>query len=421
MSSQITAFFLTASLALGADAFAQNWPQFRGPDGNATSTDAQLPLNWNASTNIIWKTELPGRGASSPIVWDDRIYLTAFSGYGVDDAEVQDKTKLQLHVLCINREDGAVIWDQSTPGSPHTQDVTNRVQDHGYATGTPATDGKAVFAYFGVSGLIAYSTEGELLWQAETGIKTAGFGSASSPVLHGDLVIVNASIEGDQVIAFNKQTGEKAWAIDEVKRSWTTPCLAKTAEGAVELVVNQIDVIRGFDPTTGKELWSCAGIDDYVVPAPVSHEGVVYCLGGRQNRCIAVRLGGRGDVTDTHKLWEVNIGANVTSPVYYQGHLYWASDKGIATCLDAKTGEPIYRERLDTRARIYSSIVRGADRLYVTTRDEGVTVLPAAPEYKELAVNTITTDETLVNSSPAISGDRLFLRTDKYLYSIGNK
>jgi len=145
---------------------------------------------------------------------------------------------------------------------------------------------------------------------------------------------------------------------------------------------------------------------------------VVYCLGGRQNRCIAVKLGGRGDVTDSHKLWEVNIGANVTSPIYYDGHLYWASDKAIANCLDAKTGEAVYRKRLNTRARIYASIVRVGERLYVTTRDQGVVVLDAKPEYRELAVNTIETDSNLMNASPAISGNQLLLRTDSYLYCI---
>ncbi|MCR9119294.1 MAG: PQQ-binding-like beta-propeller repeat protein, partial [bacterium] len=248
---------------------------------------------------------------------------------------------------------------------------------------------------------------------------TAGFGSASSPVLHENLVIVNASIEDGKVIAFDKQSGEKVWSIDDVERSWTTPCPAQTADGNTELVINQIDLIRGFDPLTGKELWRCSGIDDYIVPTPVFDDGIVYCLGGRQNRCVAVKLGGRGDVTDSHKLWQVNVGANVTSPVYYKGHLYWASDKAIANCLNAKTGETVYSKRLDTRSRIYASIVRGGERLYVTTRDKGVTVLPAKPEYSELAVNSIASDEGLINGSPAISEDQLFLRTDNYLYCIG--
>jgi hypothetical protein len=185
------------------------------------------------------------------------------------------------------------------------------------------------------------------------------------------------------------------------------------------LIINQKDVIFGFDPRTGKQLWSCDAIDDYIVPVPISHDGIVYCLGGRTNRCVAIKLGGRGDVTESHKLWQVNVGANVTSPIYYNGHLYWASDKAIANCLDAKTGESVYRKRLETRARIYASIIRAGERLYVTTRDQGVVVLAAKPEYKQLAVNTIETDEDMLNASPAVIGNQLLLRTDSFLYCIG--
>lgn len=419
MPKRISVIAFAAIIALAASLHAENWPQFRGSDGNATSAAAQLPLNWSETENLLWKAKLPGRGASSPIVWKDHIFLTAFTGFGTSKTNDNDRSKLRLNVMCISRNDGSLVWNESIPASKSTQAFSTRIQDHGYASGTPVTDGKAVYAYFGVSGLVAYTMAGKLMWQAHTGNNTAGFGSASSPVLHENLVIVNASIEDGKVIAFDKQSGEKVWSIDDVERSWTTPCPAQTADGNTELVINQIDLIRGFDPLTGKELWRCSGIDDYIVPTPVFDDGIVYCLGGRQNRCVAVKLGGRGDVTDSHKLWQVNVGANVTSPVYYKGHLYWASDKAIANCLNAKTGETVYSKRLDTRSRIYASIVRGGERLYVTTRDKGVTVLPAKPEYSELAVNSIASDEGLINGSPAISEDQLFLRTDNYLYCIG--
>ncbi|MGY8880501.1 MAG: outer membrane protein assembly factor BamB family protein, partial [Dehalococcoidia bacterium] len=185
------------------------------------------------------------------------------------------------------------------------------------------------------------------------------------------------------------------------------------------LIMNQKNEIFAFDPITGEKLWWCAGVEDYIVPVPVFHDGVVYCLGGRSNRAIAVKLGGRGDVTETHKLWESTIGANVTSPVYHNGHLYWASDKAIENCLRASDGEEVYQQRLPARSRIYSSIVRGGDKLYVTTRDQGIVVLAAKPGYKELAVNVIESDETLFNASPAISGNQLLLRTDAFLYCIG--
>lgn len=408
-----TALALTATLASG-----ENWPQFRGQGGNASVAQADLPLHWSGTKNIAWKTELPGRGSSSPVVWGDHIFLTAFTGFGTPDTD--DKSKLRLHLICFDRTNGTVIWDKSIAASPRTQDFTKRIEDHGYATSTPATDGEAVYAFYGVSGVVAYDMNGELLWQADVGTKTAGFGSASSPVLHNDLVIVNGSIESDSLIAFDKRTGKRVWVAPNINKAWTTPCVAELPNGSHELVINQKEAIYGLDPITGEQLWRCTGIQDYVVPVPVAHDGIVYCLGGRQNRCIAVRLGGRGDVTESHKLWEVNVGANVTSPVYHKGHLYWASDKAIANCLNAKTGEAVYRERLNTRSRIYASVVRAGDHLLVTTRDQGIVVLAANPEYRELAVNTIETDENMFNASPAISGNQLLVRSDSYLYCIGN-
>ncbi|MCA9068505.1 MAG: PQQ-binding-like beta-propeller repeat protein, partial [Planctomycetaceae bacterium] len=354
---------------------AENWPQFRGPLGNATADDANPPTKWSPTENIVWKADLPGRGASSPVVWDDRIFLTAYTGYGIDEEEPGDKTDLKLHTICLDKKQGKILWNQSISANANTQNFSRRVADHGYATATPATDGEIVVSFFGVSGLVAYDLDGNQLWQQAVGDKTAGFGSASSPVVFEDLVYVNASIESGTLFAFDKKTGKEAWSFSPINRAWTSPCLAKTPDGKYELVVSQKDAILGFDPKTGKQLWTCAGVDDYVVPVPVSHEGVIYCLGGRTNRSIAVKLGGRGDVTKTHQLWKANIGANVTSPVYYKGHLYWASDKAIANCLNAETGESLYRERLPTRARIYASIVRAGKHLYITTRDQGVVVL----------------------------------------------
>lgn len=403
---------------------AADWPQFRGPSGNATCQQGQVPTEWNSTKNIVWKTALPGRGASSPIVFGDRVFLTAYTGYGLADEaqagkEEGSKDELRLHVLSFDRQSGKQLWDESIPGSPDTQDITNRVADHGYATGTPVTDGKAVYAYFGVSGVVAYDYQGKLLWQARLGSNTAGFGSASSPVIFENLVIVNASIESDNLVALDKATGQEVWKVDSVNRSWSTPCIAEVPGGDPELIINHQEIIRGINPRTGEELWNCRGIQDYVVPVPIAHEGIVYCLGGRSNRAIAVKLGGRGDVTKTHKLWEVTIGANVTSPVLYDGHLYWASDKAIANCLVAKTGEEVYRQRLPTRARIYASIVRAGEHFFVTTRDQGVVVLAAKPEYEEVARNVIETDEGQVNASPAVCDGRIYLRTDGFLYCIG--
>ena len=410
---------LIALLCICSTVNAADWPQFRGPSGNATASDSDPPTTWSDSENIVWKTALPGRGASSPIVSGNRVFLTAYTGFGVDEQEPGDKANLRLHVLCFERDSGKLLWDKSIKASPSTQNLSQRIADHGYATATPATDGEAVYASFGVSGVVACDMDGNLLWQAAIGDGTAGFGSAASPVVYGDLVYVNASIESNTLFAFDKQSGRNVWKTESIMKSWTTPCIAEVPDGPPELILNQKNEIFAFDPVTGKKLWWCAGVEDYIVPVPVFHDGIVYCLGGRSNRAIAVKLGGRGDVTKTHKLWESTTGANVTSPVYHDGYLYWASDKAIKNCLRASDGEEIYRKRLPTRSRIYSSIVRAGNKLYVTTRDQGIVVLAAKPEYEELAVNVIESDQTLMNASPAVSENQILLRTDRFLYCIG--
>ncbi len=410
---------LTALLCICSIGNANDWPQFRGPSGNASAPDSNPPTTWSDSENIVWKTELPGRGASSPVVSGNRIFLTAYTGFGVDTEEPGDKEKLRLHVLCFERDSGQLLWDKSIKASSATQNFGQRVADHGYATATPATDREAVYASFGVSGVVAYDMDGNFMWEAEIGEGTAGFGSASSPVVFREMVYINASIESDTLFAFDKKTGKEVWHAGSIMKSWSSPCIAEVPGGPPELIMNQKNEIFAFDPITGKKLWWCAGVEDYIVPVPVFHDGIAYCLGGRSNRAIAVKLGGRGDVTKTHKLWESTTGANVTSPVYHDGHLYWASDKAIENCLRASDGKEVYRERLPTRSRIYSSIVRAGNKLYVTTRDQGIVVLAAKPEYKELAVNVIKSDETLVNASPAVNGNQLLLRTDRFLYCIG--
>lgn len=399
---------------------AADWSQFRGPSGNGISTSTGLPTEWSADKNIIWKTKLPGHGSSSPVLFGNQVFLTAYSGYGLKVDDESNPNELRLHVIAVNRENGEIMWDESVPPLNQVQKITKRIVDHGYASGTPACDETGVYAFFGTSGVVAYDLKGKLKWRADVGDGTAGFGSASSPILYKDFVIVNASIESDTVYALHKKTGDVAWKAENIVKAWTTPTIVDLPNGKQELVVNQKYQILGFDPDTGKKLWTCEGIQDYVVPVVIQNEGILYCLGGRSNRSIAVRPGGRGDVTKTHKLWEVNVGANVTSPVYYSGHLYWASDRGIAFCLNAENGEVVYKNRLPTKGRLYASIVLADEKLYITTRDNGVVVLKAAPEYQELARNEIETDENLFNASPAISEGSIYLRTNGYLYRIAN-
>lgn len=418
LSVMFTAALLTSVLH---QTQAADWSQFRGPSGNGVSESTGLPTEWSSEKNIVWKAKLPGHGSSSPVLFGNQVFVTSYTGYGLTEEDNGNPSDLRLHVISVNRDSGEIMWDESVSPLNEVQKITKRIVDHGYASGTPACDETGVYAFFGTSGVVAYDLKGKLKWQANVGDGTAGFGSASSPILYKDLVIVNASIESSTVYALNKSNGEVAWKAEEIVRAWTTPSIVDVPGGKQELVVNQKNQIFGFDPDTGKKLWTCEGIQDYVVPVVVQNEGILYCLGGRSNRSIAVRPGGKGDVTKTHKLWEVNVGANVTSPVYYDGHLYWASDRGIAFCLNAKDGEVVYKNRLPTGARLYASIVLADGKLYVTTRDSGVIVLKAGPEYVELARNEIKSDEDLFNASPAVSEGSIYLRTNGYLYRIAEK
>jgi hypothetical protein len=228
-------------------------------------------------------------------------------------------------------------------------------------------------------------------------------------------------VESGDLIALDKKTGKEVWRQPGMTMSWSTPTLVQTADGSLELVVSVKGGILAFDPATGEELWNCEGIQDYICPTVIAQDGIAYAIGGRKNTALAVRSGGRGDVTDSHKLWEIGKGSNVSSPVYHQGNLYWASEsRGVLYCADAGTGELIYQERLDPRpGRIYASPLLADGRLYYTSRDAGTFVVAASPEFTLLAHNRIATDDSIFDGSPVASQGQLLLRSDKYLYCIG--
>ena len=392
---------------------ASDWPQFRGPNSQGSTDATNLPLKWSDTENVVWKTELPGFGASSPIALADRLYVTCYSGYAVEPEKSGKLEDLTLHVVCLSR-DGKIVWDQKLkPKQPESE----KVRDHGYAAQTPATDGESLFFFFGKSGVFKFDLDGKQIWQADVGEKTHGWGSGTSPVLFRNLVIVNASVESGSLVAIDKDTGKEVWRAGGMDASWNTPHLVDPGDGKQELVVSVKGKILAFDPQTGEPLWNCEGIPDYVCPSVVSHEGVVYVIGGRSSKAIAIRAGGRGDVTETHRLWEATAGSNVTSPVVYDGHLYWVSDRNnVAYCVRLKDGEVIYKERFADQP--YASAMAGDGKLYIVTRNAGTYVLAARPEYVQLAHNNLD-DSSTFNASPIVAHGRLYLRSDKFLYCIG--
>jgi len=398
---------------------SDDWPQFRGPGGLGVSQAATLPTRWSDVQNVIWKTEIPGAGASSPVIYGNRLFLTYFTGYGVDQRNSGNIKDLKRHILCIDVAQGEILWKREVKTIlPETK--TPRFL--GYTSSTPAADSERVYCFFGKSGVVALDHSGQELWEASVGEQTHGWGSASSPVLYRNLVIVNAFVECGQLVALDNKTGKEIWRSGELKESWNTPLLAHLPNGETELVVAISGKILGFDTATGKPLWSCTGHRWYIVPSVVANKGVVYCLSGKGVEAVkAVRAGGRGDVTGTHILWTAKKGSNVPSPIYHQGHLYFAHERsGIAYCLDAETGDVVYEATLPRIGGIYASPVLGAGKLYYVSRGGGTAVLAAKPKYELLAHNRLGGDRK-ANASPAISGQWLFLRLDRFLYCIGQK
>ena len=401
-----------SSLAQGED-----WAQFRGPDfGRASQTN--IAETWD-SEGIDWKTPLPGRGASSPVIFGDHIYLTAYTGYAVDKQEPGDPKALVRHLLCLDVNSGKLLWQKSiADDSTKDKFATWGTAKAGYASSSAAVDDSGVYVLFGATGVVAFNHNGDQKWRKFCGDDVVDYPAGNSPIIFKELVIVNASYEGGDLIAFNKADGSEAWRQEGITQAWNTPIVYKSANGDDELAVSAINEIRAVDPRTGKLRWKCTGVDEYVCPSLIAQDGVLYTIGGKKGVAIAVRSGGEGDVTETHKLWQADKGSNVSSPVYHNGYLFWAKEKGgVVYCVNAETGKVVYQERLKPGAKeIYATPLLADGRLYYISREEGIFVVAATPEFKLLS-HTKLDDDTLFSASPVpLEDGAVLLRSDKFLY-----
>lgn len=407
---------LLAGAALRARA-AEDWGRFRGPDGQGRTGMTNIPSAWGAEQGVAWKMPLPGPGASSAIASGDRIYVTAYSGHGVPGTPGGDVSALVRHLLCLKASDGSVVWKRDVPA---VQPEEPKIREHGYAASTPVADAERVYVFFGKSGVHAFDHDGKPAWKADVGSKTHGWGSAASPVRWKNLVIVNASVESESVVALDAATGREVWRRGGMKESWNTPILVPVSGGKQELVLAIFGKVLGLDPDTGAELWSCAtGIGWYMVPSLVNDGDAVFCIGGRTGGGLAVRAGGRGDVTATHRLWTLNKGSNVSSPVLHDGHLYFLHENlGVLNCVEAKSGRLVYEERIPGAGQVYASPVLVGDRIMVPARQGGVLVLAARPKFELVSRNPMG-DRSTFDASPSMAGGRLLVRSDRFLYAIG--
>jgi outer membrane protein assembly factor BamB len=421
---------VAACCATSTEAWAANWPQFRGLQGRGISDEPRAPrLQWSDAEGVRWKTPLPGPGASSPVVWNDRLFVTCYTGYG--DGVGQDPSSLERRLVCVARKNGSILWQRSVPARRPEDPYDGYIKEHGYASSTPATDGTRIFTFYGKSGVVAFDFAGKQLWQTEVGTNsgTQKWGSASSPVLHKSLVIVNAGDESRSIRALDQKTGKPVWTLEDpqLDQAYNTPILVQTRRGRTELVQPVGGAIWGIDPESGKRLWTVkTPTNGNISPSAVADGEMIYSLGGFPNTgMMAVRCGGDGDVTQSHLLWTSRSTSYIPSAVAVGGNLYWVSERPAALCLDAATGKQVYEERLGEGSGggpgMYASVTLAAGRLYAVTRTGGTYVLAAQPMFKVLAHNKLESDKSQFNGSPAVSDGELFLRSNKFLYCIGGR
>ena len=384
------------------------------------SDEKAVPVHWSATENLVWKAPLPGPGASSPIVVGDRVYLTCYSGYAVN-ADVGDQKDLRRHVLCFDRATGNPRWKKTFEPKLPEHRYQGEGAYHGYAASTPVCDGQRLYIFFGKSGVYCFDLDGNQQWHAGVGEGINGWGSGCSPILYERFLIVNASVESGSLVALDKLTGSEVWRTPGIRSAWNTPLVVFGKERN-ELVVSTESRVMSFNPNDGKPLWDADGVHRYVCPSVVAHDGVVYAIGGGHTS-LAVRTGGAGDVTASHTLWRQNKGSNVGSPIYFEGHLYWASDNGgTVCCQNAATGETVFQQRLEPNPdRIWSSPVLADGKLYIVSQQSGTYVVAARPTFEQMANNRFEDDDSRTNASPAVSNGQIFLRTDRNLYCIGKK
>ncbi len=395
---------------------ADNWPSWRGPTGQGHSVEKNLPLKWSTTENVRWKTPLPADGNSSPIVWGDRIFLTQATAKGT-----------QRSLMCFARADGKLLWQQGVV-------YKDKEPTHGnnpYCSASPVTDGERVIVSHGSAGMYCYDFAGKLLWRKDLGKLSHIWGNASSPIMYGDLAIIWAG-PGDRqfLLAVDKKTGDKVWQHDEsggksgpaqpYVGSWSTPIVVRIG-GQDQLLLGVPERLKGFDLKTGQELWSCSGLhnagkDELVYTSPVYADGIAVAMGGYGGAALAVRTGGQGDVTTSHRLWyHPRNSQRIGSPVMVGKHLYILNDNGVAQCLDPKTGKDLWKGQ-KISSSTWGSMVAADGRLYVTNRAGETLVLAASPKFALLATNALNEP---VYGSIAISNGELFIRSYKHLWCIG--
>jgi outer membrane protein assembly factor BamB len=413
-------------LLLAGSVQAANWPAWRGPLGTGITEETNLPISWGTNQNVKWRSALPEPGNSTPIVWNERIFLTQ---------PVGDRRTLR----CLRRTDGQLFWERSVNASE--KEPTHPTNP--YCSSSPVTDGERVIAWFASDGLFCFDFQGKELWsRKDLGRVVHIWGSGSSPLLNGDICFLNFGPgETSYLVALDKKTGRTLWkheeesgygkgsdgqtASAEPKKnpptfvgSWTTPVISRES-GKGRLLMSWPGRLAAYEPVSGKEVWSCGGLNPLVYTSPIYGDGMVVGMGGFGGSAIAVRGGGTGDVTASRRLWQhPRSPQRIGSGVVYQDHIYIHNDPGTATCLKLGSGEKVWEERLPAKAATgqnWSSVLLSGDRCYTITQGGDCFVFRASPQFEVIAVNALGERS---NSSIVPSNGELFIRTHQALWCI---
>lgn len=460
-----------------AAAAASDWPRFRGPNGTGISSDTDpLPTTFSDTENLKWKVALPGPGVSCPIVVGDKVFVTCYSGYGLDRERLGDMKDLKRHMVCIDRNTGMTLWEKTVDAVlPEDAFTGMGVPEHGYASHTPVSDGTNVYAFFGKAGVYAWDLNGEELWHTSVGTSSDDrtWGSSSSPIVHEDVIVVPAGPESRAIFGLDKKTGKELWKAesDSLGNVWGTPSVSKIDDTRSDIVIGAPYEIWGINPATGKLKWYCNAMEtDQFNSSAVVADGVIYAFEGRGGGSIAIKAGGKGDVTGTNVVWSGNDSNRFATPIVYEDRIYLISG-GTAKCLNAADGTEIFQARLQGGAAAgsddrgprgpgasgggrpggpggpgipggpgpgqppfgggrggfggfgggrsdYSSPVLGDGKIYYVTRGGDVHVLKASDTFEKLATNRLASDSEDFSATPAISNGQIFFRSNKHLYCV---
>ena len=445
--SLVLLFILSSILVQAQSADHAHWPQWRGPYFNGMAR-GDAPTTWSDTTNIKWSTDIPGRGFSTPVVWGDRIFLTTATPTGKPapaaatpapatpapqasaspqrrgpGGESGPQPEHKFEVFCLDRKTGKILWQRTaTVATPH--EGYHR-QYGSFASNSPATDGKYVYASFGSRGLYCYDFNGKLIWKKDFGVQMKiklAFGEGTAPLLDGNrLFLVFDHEAGSFIVALDKRNGKELWrATRDEGTSWSTP-LAITHDGRRQVIVTASNKVRSYDAENGKVLWEAAGLGTNAIPVPVYENGLVYVMSGhRDPKLMAIKLGKEGDLTNSDSIvWSHTRGlAYTASPVLHQNKLYFVTDNGMISAFNATTGEPYFAQtRLPKAYNLKASPVGANGKLYVATEDGDVVVVKMGEKFEVLATNTLT-DQVFI-ATPVIANGDLFLRGQNKLFCIG--